>query len=111
MATRRPTTKNPNDGAPPMRTTIRSAGRGNPSHDLCVKRASGYWDVVHGVDGWVVYSPVDLGGSEYSRGSGRFVLVLGAVAREDARTVAEAGIRRLETEGALRKNPQPAWPA
>lgn len=64
-------------------------------HDLCVKRASGYWDVVHGVNGWVIYSPVPLDGSVRTKPN-QFQLVLGNVTRDDARVVAEAGIRKLE---------------
>jgi hypothetical protein len=64
-------------------------------YDLCTRRASGYWDVVHGVDGWVVYSPVYLDGSHATE-TGTFRLVLGDVKRDDAREVAEAGIRKTE---------------
>jgi len=36
---------------------IRWSHASDPTSDLCGKTAEGYWDVVHGVDGWVVRTP------------------------------------------------------
>lgn len=66
-------------------------GLKNPGYDLVTKRRSGYWDVVHGVHGWVIYTPLYL---KTGRDADR--IVLGPVDREVARLRAEELIREEE---------------
>jgi hypothetical protein len=71
--------------------SIKWDGLKNPDYDLVTKRASGYWDVVHGVDGWVIYTPL------YKKtGRDEDRIVVGHVDREVARLRAEELIRKEE---------------
>ena len=74
---------------------IRWSGLKNPDYDLCLKRAEGYWDIIHGVDGWVIYSPIQVNGSHFEAEMGRFRLVLKDGTRDEAQAVAEKAIRAL----------------
>lgn len=64
----------------------------NPEYDLCGTTASGYWDIVNGIDGWVIYTPSRArfvnNGREWINSSGARGAV-GAVTRDQAKTEAE----------------------
>lgn len=59
--------------------------------DLCGSTQAGHWDVVHGVDGWVVYTPERLRyvhtGTEWV--ASRLVRGAGKVSRDEAQQFAE----------------------
>ena len=67
----------------------------DPTCDLCLKRPEGYWDIVHRVDGWAIYSPIHLEGSHFAAGTDRFCLVVGDVSRDEAQAVAEKAIMTI----------------
>ena len=63
---------------------IRWSGIEDSKDDLCTRRRYGYWDVVHGVDGWVVYTD-------------RRERIDGFTSRDEARLHAERLIRESES--------------
>lgn len=64
------------------KVAVRWSGLDRPGDDLHVKRADGHWDVVHGVDGWVIYTAT------------RERIVVGDVERDVARIEAERRMAR-----------------
>lgn len=70
-------------------------------YDLCTSRRSGYYDVMNGVDGWVVNTPYDRwvhDGKKWQKDSKSASLrgVAGAVTRKEAQLFAEFLIDEIE---------------
>lgn len=83
-----------------------SGEKEDPTYDMCVKRPSGYWDIVRAVpgvrtyprtedDGWVLYAPVPIPESERTE-TDRFRRVFGDVPRDVVRDAANQLIRQQE---------------
>lgn len=106
LARRRPATKKParrRSG----RARVAWSGIGRPGDDLSTRRADGYYDVIHGVDGWVVSTPTSRwvhDGTRWVEGPKEPPLrgIPGAVSREDARRLAESLIAKKRQ---ARRNP------
>ncbi len=79
-----------------MAVPIRWSGIDYPNDDLCTKRASGFWDVVSGVDGWVIYIGSKL--PRYGGADDRARVITGASTREIARQQAEVLINNIEID-------------
>ena len=75
------------------------SGLEDPTFDLCLLRSDGYWDVVNGVDGWVIYTPTERyvhDGKQWIGGPKSIPPMRGVVgvSRDEAQRFAEELIRK-----------------
>jgi len=79
-------------------SAVRWEGLSDPQYDLWVRRPEGTYDVVSGVDGWVVFSPFACyayDGARWAKGTSASPPrgKPGAATRDEARIFAESIIR------------------
>jgi len=65
-------------------------------YDLIAKTSVGTWDLINGVDGWVLRCPVFVPGAVVAEYGSSPRLVIGKVRRADAVVVAESAIGKVK---------------